>query len=254
MNFLDTTSKEDYVIIQINRGKVNALNHAVVKEIRSTIESYKNDASVRGVIITGQPHFFSAGLDVIELYSYDNDQISDFFKDFGNMYQDLAKFPKPLIVAITGHSPAGGAVIAITADYRVMADGEKYTVGLNEVAVNIQISEDILNGYRFWLGDGPASRYILEGKLFSAVEARRVGLIDEVCSLDEVVKAAETQMQKYLRADDQIFKSTKYKSRKNWIDNLDRDGKVAFTESLEMWWRPEIRAKMKGFVDRLTKK
>ncbi len=56
-------------------------------------------------------------------------------RHFGSMYNELAKFPKILICAITGHSPAGGTVLAIQADYRIMADGPKYTIGLNEVAV-----------------------------------------------------------------------------------------------------------------------
>lgn len=254
MENLVITHKQDYVIIQLNRGKVNAINHPLVNELRTSISKFKDDPEVRGVIITGKPNFFSAGLDVIELYQYDREKIGAFFKDFGNMYIELAKFPKPLIAAITGHSPAGGTVIAITCDYRVMAEGEKYTIGLNEVAVNIQISEDIIRGYAFWLGRGQATKYLLQGKLLKSYEALRVGLLDEVVPEGDVLKSAEAQMQKYLLAHDGIFQSTKYKCRKNWLESLNEDGEAAFEESLTTWWKPEVRSLMKGFVDRLTKK
>ncbi len=254
METIQLTKKKDYAIVQLNRGKANAINHKMVQEIRTIFHTLASDDAVRGVIITGQPHFFSAGLDVIELYSYDYNKMGSFFEDFGNMYIALARFPKPTIAAITGHSPAGGTVIAITTDYRVMAVGEKYIIGLNEVAVNVQISEDIVRGYSFWIGSGKAHKYLLEGKLLKAEEALSCGLVDEVCPLEEVMERAERQMQHYLRADDAIFQSTKYKARKDWLDRLSIDGEMAFKETMKIWWRPDIRIKMKGFVDMLTKK
>ena len=131
MEHIIVTKKSDYAIVQLNRGKVNAINHDLVKELRITIEELKKDDSIRGVIISGKPNYYSAGLDIKEIYYYNDAEIAAFFKDFGNLYLELAKFPKPLIAAITGHSPAGGTVIAITCDHRVMAEGEKFTIGLN---------------------------------------------------------------------------------------------------------------------------
>lgn len=254
MEHLVVTRKPDYTIVQLNRGKVNAINHDLVKEFRKTMKVLSSDSTVRGVIISGKPNFYSAGLDLKEIYYYNEDEIAEFFKDFGNLYLELVKFPKPLIAAITGHSPAGGTVIAITCDHRVMANAEKFTIGLNEVAVNIQISEDILRAYKFWLGEGLASRFILEGKLLKADEALKVGLVNEICPVEEVVERAEKQMQKFLIADDGIFQSTKYKARKEWINSLNTDGGTAFEESVKSWWRPEIRQRMKMFVDILNKK
>ena len=151
MNTLQITKKENYAIVQLNRGKVNAINLQMAQELTNTIQSFKETDSIRGVILTGQDHFFTAGLDVIELYDYDKATIQEFMIAFGELYLTLVKFPKPLIAAITGHAPAGGAVFAITCDYRVMADGEKYTIGLNEILVNIGLSQAIIDGYAFWL-------------------------------------------------------------------------------------------------------
>ena len=254
MNTLKVIKKDNYAIVQINRGKVNAVNLEMVEELTSVFQSFEKDDKVNGVIITGQPHFFTAGLDVIELYDYDEATIKSMFILFGELYGRMAKFPKPLIAAITGHAPAAGTVLAISCDYRVMADGEKYTIGLHEIKVNIGLSEDVINGYAFWLGEGLAARYLLKGKLMNAQEAHAVGFVDEVCPLENVLEKAEQQMLQYLKAEPQIFQSIKLKTRKYWLESFNKNREEELNESLEIWWKPEVRAKMKGFVERLTSK
>jgi 3,2-trans-enoyl-CoA isomerase len=178
MKTLKRIDKEGYTIIKMDRGKVNAINAEMLSELREVFHNLEEDDAVRGVILTGKPHFFSAGLDLIELIEYDQKQISDFFEALGALYTQLVRFPKPFISAITGHAPAGGCVLALTSDNRYMAEGEKYRIGLNEVAVNIQISQNLTEAYAFWMGDGRASRYLLEGKLLSGPEALSAGLVD----------------------------------------------------------------------------
>ena len=254
MSTLNIIKRDQYTIVQLNRGKVNAINLQMVRDLSKVVESIKRDDSVKGLILTGQPHFFTAGLDVIELYGYDKATIQEMFIEFGNLYITLAKFPKPLIAAITGHAPAGGTVFAITCDYRVMADGDKYTIGLNEILVNIGLSQDIINGYTFWLGKGVATRHLLKGTLMNATEAQAIGFVDEVCPLDEVLDRSEEQMKRYIQAEPQIFQGIKSKVRKSWLTQLGKNGEAELKENLGIWWKPEIRTRMKGFVERLTKK
>ena len=81
MEFIKIQHKKDYAIVQLDRGKVNAINHQVVREIRQTFQDLKENDAVQGVIFTGKPRYFSAGLDVKELFHYDKVQIADFFKN-----------------------------------------------------------------------------------------------------------------------------------------------------------------------------
>jgi len=248
MNTLKRIDKADYTLVQLNRGKVNAINAEMVKELREVFREMEDDPDVKGVILTGQPHYFSAGLDLIELFQYDKKQISDFFEAFGSLYLQLVRFPKPFISAITGHAPAGGCVLAVTSDNRYMAEGGKYVIGLNEVAVHVQISQNLTEAYAFWMGDGRASRYILEGKLLSGAEALAAGLVDELVPLENVLERAEKQIRIYLKADLEIWARTKQKVRKHWLDRLDPDGKQSLQEAATLWWKPEIRQKMEAYV------
>ena len=254
MQTINITRKDNYAILQLQRGKVNALNHQMVKEIRTAIQELELDATIGGVILTGIPHFFSAGLDVIELYGYNESQMREFMRDFGRLHIELVRFTKPLICAINGYSPAGGTVIAIAADYRIMAEGEEYTIGLNEVAVSIQISQNLVEAYAFWIGKNLAHRYIMAGKLLNTQEALSSGLVDELCPMEELLPRAEKKMQRLLFAHPEILCNTKQKLRKNWQDILEDHTEEDLEQALTLWWKPEIRARMKAFIESLGKK
>ena len=135
-----------------------------------------------------------------------------------------------------------------------MADGEKYTIGLNEVAVNIQISNNIISAYAFWIGNGKAHEFVLDGKLLNVKEALACGLVNQVVPLEEVIPTAEKKMRQYLLANETIFINTKKKLRKSWLDGLETDGSKDLGEAIKLWWSPEIRARMKAFVEGLQKK
>ena len=254
MKTLVLTKKENYTIVQMNRGKVNAINHEMVNELSEFFNILENDPEVKGVILTGQPHYFSAGLDLIELYQYNKNQIQEFFTAFGALYLQLVQFKKPFISAITGHSPAGGCVLAVTSDNRYMTEGDSYVIGLNEVAVNIQISQNLTEIYAFWIGEGLAHRYIMEGKLLNGKEALAAGLIDELVPLDTVLERSEKQMKRYLQANQEILMNTKKKLRKQLWDKLDLNAENSLKEATILWWKPEIRSKMKAYVESFTNK
>lgn len=255
MKYIEIENKKNYQIVTINRPKVNAINQQMVDELRTVFKEAAADDTVRGVILTGRESVFSAGLDLIELYDYDREQMETFFITFSRLHQELVEFPKIFICAINGHCPAGGTVIALGADYRIMADQPKYTIGLNEVAVNVQISEMLIESYNFWLGSGAAYRNILSGKLLNPDEALADGLIDDKCSGEEVMLRAEKKMKAYLQADPDILANTKQKLRKYWlkaIEQCDHDGDLA--QANRVWWSEEVRMKMGMFKQMLKMK
>jgi len=254
MKTITIEKKGNYAILHLDRGKVNAINMNMVQELREAFKNMQADDSVRGVIMMGKPHYFSAGLDVIELFEYDKEEMDKFFIAFGSLHIELAKFSKPFICGITGHSPAGGTVIAITADYRIMADGEKYTIGLNEVAVNIQISQNLVDAYAFWIGHAKCHEFVLEGKLLNGQEALNNGLVNEIVSLESVQAKAEAKMKKFLWADDEILRNTKAKLRQTWLSHISDNAEEDLEAARRIWWRPDIRMKMEFFVTSLKNK
>lgn len=253
MNYIKTKVEDHILHILLDRGKSNAMHLEMVTELIEVVLEAKNDLSVEGIILTGKEHFFSSGLDLITLYDYDRDQMASFWGAFMMLVKELVSFPKPIVSAITGHSPAGGCVLAICCDYRVMAEGE-YIIGLNEVPVGIIVPQSIFRLYSFWLGEGRAYRSLLEGKLFKPAEALAIGLLDEVVPFDRIQNVAMKKMKAVTQFERNAWQASKLNLRKDLIEALSGSHDEVIKQVLEQWWRPSTRAIMKTIIDNLTQK
>ncbi len=253
MNTIKVRIKDKIAVLSLDRGRSNAINSEMLSELSRTIRNIENDDSIAGLILTGKDGFFSAGLDLIELYDYDEDQIKAFWLDFLTLVTELASFKKPLIAAITGHSPAGGCVLAICCDYRIMAEG-KFIIGLNEVPVGIIVPENIFHLYAFWLGTANASRFLLEGKLMNTAEALQCGLIDEVVNPESILHAAERKMLSYIQLEKNTWQQSKMNIRRELLKKVSADPTDMLNPMLEQWWSPSTRSILKTIIQNLQQK
>ena len=253
MNTIKVTIQDRVAIISLNRGKSNAINEAMVDELHKFIINIENDENIGGIILTGNAGFFTAGLDLIELYDYDENQIKIFWSKFLNLVKILTLFKKPMVAAISGHSPAGGCVLAITCDYRVMAEG-KYIIGLNEVPVGIIVPDSIFELYAFWIGKAKAYQNLLEGKLMGVEEAKTIGLIDAVAPIDSLMTVAQKKMQAYLQLPAVTWQQSKLNLRKELIAKVSEDQTETLEMMLKQWWSPSTRSILKTIIQNLTKK
>ncbi|SOD20200.1 enoyl-CoA hydratase/isomerase family protein [Pedobacter xixiisoli] len=253
MNTISTSVKDRLAIITLNRGKSNSLNREMVTELSDMLHNIENDDNIGGLIITGRENFFSAGLDLIELYHYNEEEAKNFWHLFLNFSAKITSFKKPLVAAINGHSPAGGCVIALACDARVMAEG-KYIIGLNEVPVGIIVPNSIFSLYSFWLGQANAYRHLLEGKLFSPEEALAVGLVDEVVKPGSIMTAAERKARKYMAFEANTWQQSKLNLRKGIIAATSADQNEDLEIMLKQWWSPSTRAILKSLIEGLKTK
>ena len=217
---LKITTKDNYAIVQLNRGKANAINQQMVNDLRQLLKDIETDASIGGFVLTGQAPFFTGGVDLPEVYAYDSEGIRTFWGSFLLLTAEFSRFSKPVVNAITGHSPAGGCIWACCCDYRVMSVGEKFKIGLNEIAVGIAPRESILDLYAFWIGQRRAYQFLLEGYLMSGQEAFDYGLIDELVPMEEVLPQAEKKLQQYLKLPPQAFAQTKQALKGGLADKM----------------------------------
>ena len=254
MSFIQSVKKQQYEILTFSRGKANPMNTDFIKELRAHISRIEADPSVRGVILTGNtPGYFTVGLDLKELYYYDETQIEEFWTHWDAMVMEMTCFPKPMIAAVNGYSPAGGCVLAITCDHRMMAEGEKFIIGLNEVAVGITVPENIYELYAFWLGRRRAYQCLMQGKLLNVKEAKAIGLVEEVHPMDQLLSKAEENLQRLLMLPDNILQDSKRNMRRALIETLQNLPEVPTKRKLESWFNPNSRAIMKMVVDSLSK-
>ena len=239
--------------IALDRGKSNALHLEMIQELREELKAANENPAVEAVIIHGKEGFFSAGLDLITLYQYDEAQMKSFWAEFMDLIAELVAFPKPTIASITGHSPAGGCLLAICCDYRVMAEGE-FVIGLNEIPVGIIVPPSIFALYSFWIGQAEAYRNLLEGKLLSPQEALDSKLIDELVPADRIQTAATRKAKSLMQFEKNAWKMSKLNMRIALLEALEKDKETAIPQVLKQWWLPSTRAILQTIIENLTKK
>ena len=190
MEVVQYTERDDIAVVTLNHGITNAINTQVMRELSEILRKSKENASVRGVVITSaNSKFFSIGFDLPEVYPLSQKEFAAFFHRYNLLCLDLYTFPKPVISAITGHATAGGCIIALCTDFRLMAEG-RGVIGVNEAKLGLPVTSlaDLL--LRNLLGGPLARDVICRGDLYSPEAGLRMGLIDEVLPLEEVVPVA----------------------------------------------------------------
>lgn len=249
---LTLSQKGPRLLVTLKRGRSNPMNLAMIQEITRVFQAAREAPQVMGAILTGQPGYFSVGLDLKELYGLDRARLETFWRSFFEMKVALLEFDKPLVAAISGHSPAGGCVLAVCSDYRLMASGS-FHIGLNEVPVGIVVPQSIFQLYAFWIGTRRAYQYLLEGKLMTVHQAWEVGLVDEVLPPEELLEKADRHLKTCLANDAETWRASKRTLRRPMIEAIEHEIGQAITPLLDHWFAPSTRARLEALVQQLQK-
>ncbi len=253
MSTLNIEKKDQYAIVTINNGKVNAVDTPLVKDLKSAFTKLATDKAVRGVILKGRPHCFSAGLDVVRLATNTMEQSMEFWQTFIEALHTMIRFPKPLVCAITGFAPAAGTAIALCADYRIMAKGEKHVMGLHEFKMSMMIPEVMGDLYGYHMGEKQAWEAIQNAKLFNSDEAVKVGLANESVEVDEVMPRAEKHLAKLLRVHNSAFAASKRYMRHNFLKLANKDVTKMMLDMRTNFEDPNTRKMAELFLAKLKK-
>jgi enoyl-CoA hydratase len=170
-------------ILRLDHGKVNALDLEVV---RALAREFRELGPSRGIVLTGTDRIFSAGVDLRRLLESDSDYTRAFLTELDALVQTIFEIPVPVVAALTGHTIAGGCLIAAACDYRVMGQGK---IGVTEAVVGLPVPPASLEALRFTVGAGTAG-LVLTGRTVEATEALALGLIDEIAGPGHVLPRA----------------------------------------------------------------
>ena len=177
--------------VTVNRPKVlNALNTPTWKDLRTAFEDARDDAAVRGVILTGAGNkAFIAGADISELAhvaAFEAEQSSRFGQEVLDLVENLGK---PVIAAVNGFALGGGCETAMACTIRIAVDSAKF--GQPEVALGLVPGGGGTQRLPRLVGKGRALQLILSGEMIGAQEAYRIGLVNEIVPAAELMGRAE---------------------------------------------------------------
>jgi len=254
MTTLKIEKKKNYAIVQLDNGKVNAINTQLLIDLKETFLNLDKDEAVKGVILTGRPHCFSAGIDILSIAQSTMDEVKVYWTEFIQALQAMVRFSKPYVCAITGYAPAGATMLACTADYRIMGKGEKHRIGMHEFKMSLQIPELLCDIYAYTIGEKRAWEAVQKIELFSSDEALAIGLVNESVEVAEVLPRAEAYLKKQLYVYDKVHKLTKNYFRKGLLQIVDVDVPSSVETIVKDYNDPRGLKMMEMFVASLKNK
>ena len=251
---LITTLENNIAIVQLNNGKVNAISHQLVKELKERFLSLAENPSVNGVILTGHTGAFSAGLDVVEQAKMNEDQTHAFWVDYYGALQAMVRYPKPFVCAITGFAPAGGTILTLCADYRIMAEEPKHMIGMHEFKLSMIVPELMMDLWCYTLGEQKAFQALQNAKLFSAQEALEENIVQAIAPADQVLALAKKHLEKCLQVYGPVYIESKRLARKQLLALVDRDLDQMASEFVASGKDPELKKRVQAFAAQLKQK
>jgi enoyl-CoA hydratase/carnithine racemase len=237
--------------IRLARPPANALNSDLLTQLRDAVEAAPANGA-QGLILSSGPGFFSGGMDVPVLMTLDRPALSVAWQHFFAAVRALAKSRIPVVAAIGGHAPAGGCVLALCCDYRIMALGPS-RIGLNETQVGLAVPDAIQQLMRRVVGTYRAERLIVSGAMIDSETAEKIGLVDELTDSEHVVVRAAHWLDELLKLPRAPMLASRAIARADMIKSLDGFSDADLEGFLEQWNSPDTQAAMTALLARLKK-
>lgn len=245
---------EGIAVLTMQRPPVNSLNLDLLQELDKSLDEVAKNKS-RGLILTSaSPTVFSAGLDIMEMYKPDFKRAETFWTTLQNVWIKLFGSNFVAVAAINGHAPAGGCLLSMSCEYRVMVSG-KYTIGLNETALGIIAPTWFMDTMCHTIPVRHAELALTTAKMFTIDEALKVGLIDETASdKADAIEKGKKFIKRFDRIPPLARALTKQKIREGPLTKLQKNRKADVEEFLGFIKNPIVQQGLELYIQSLKQK
>ncbi|SIQ00581.1 enoyl-CoA hydratase/isomerase family protein [Solilutibacter tolerans] len=249
---IDIHQHGPFAHLRLARPPVNALNPELCLALVAAVDEAAAAGS-HGILLSGGARVFSAGLDVPYLMSLGDDRaaLRTAWEAFFAAARALANSPIPVAVAMEGHAPAGGCVLALCCDYRVMADAP-IQIGLNETHVGLAVPQSVQILLHRTIGHRRAERMLLVGAMVEAREAQAIGLVDALATPGNAEAEALGWLESLEGLPRAPMLATRALSRADMIEALSTD-RLDIDQPLRDWQHPDTQHALRALLARLGK-
>jgi enoyl-CoA hydratase len=239
-------------VVRLERAHGNAINEPLVETLVATLAEVESDPAIRGVLLTAGGKIFCPGLDLQELVALDREAMERFMRRFSAAVLTLYTFPKPVVAVLHGHALAGGCVLALCADWRVLRRGA--AVGLNEVKVGVPLPFGVALIVRDAVPKNRLTEVALLGRNYTDEDAVTAGLADELADALGVEAAARKRLEEFVAKDAFAFAVTKRYLRSPVVERIRANNQLLLPEWLDGWFSDGTRARIAAIVAELKEK
>jgi Delta3-Delta2-enoyl-CoA isomerase len=235
-------------LLRLDKPRGNAIDPDLVEDLLAAVGDVGSDGDVDGVLLaSAHPKLFSPGLDLVTLVGFERPALQAFMLRFAELVTALYALPKPMVAAVGGHAVAGGCILALTADWRVLARGAQ--MGLNEVKVGVPLPWSVALLLQATVPPPALSRVALLGSNVAGDEAIAVGFADELAEGGEgFERACLERLTEFAERDPVAVATTKRYLRASVLVQMKaREGDLV-GEFLDSWFSPRTQERIRKIV------
>jgi enoyl-CoA hydratase/carnithine racemase len=236
------------VTLRMDKARGNAIDEPFTQELIQVAGELAGDPAVRGVLFaSAHPKLFSPGLDLVGLVEYDRAGMERFMRLFSEAVWALYSLRKPVVAAIGGHAVAGGCILALTADYRVLRRGGTQ-IGLNEVKVGVPLPWSVAVLLRASVPPSALTQVALLGRNFADDDAVAVGLVDQLADADGFEDFCRARLEEFADKDVDAIAVTKVYLRSGVLAEMRAREKEEMRIWLDRWFSDTTRERIRQIV------
>ena len=242
---LQREERDGIVTLTIEHGKANALDVELLGALNDALEEA---SSARALVLTGAGKTFCAGVDLFRVAA----RVDRVGRQLDVCLRRLFTFPAPVVTAANGHAIAGGCILLLCGDYRLMVEGDA-RVGVPELLVGLPIPSTAFEVVRAGVPPQHLASLVYFGRTLLPNEAFAMGLVDATTTADTLLERARAAAEKLASVDREVFAVTKRAVRGPAVERIEAGG--AFDDELLALWRtPEAIGRIRTYLDSLRKR
>jgi enoyl-CoA hydratase len=223
-------------VLTLASDKVNALDVEVLREISACVDYCEQDAGVAALVVTGEGSVFSAGLNVSQVLGNDASYTDALLDALYDAYLRLFRCPKPTVAAINGAAIAGGCLLALTCDKRIIAGEAR--IGVTELRVGVSFPIVAIELMRHACG-ARAEQLLFDAALVDADGACHTGLAHQKVPRSELDDAALAAAQQLSSLDATAYGLAKASSRRAAIAAMEDESSRAIDPQVRAHWKDD---------------
>jgi len=195
--------------VTLDDGKVNALSIAMLRELHAALDQAESDEAV--VVVGGREGFLSAGFD-LKVFREEPERLGEMLRLGADLSERILAFPRPVLVASSGHAIAAGSFLLLAADARIAADGP-FDIGLNEVRIGLTLPLFVVELARHRLAPAHFDKALVTARMYRPAEAVEAGFLDRVVAPEDLEEACEAAAQELVALNPEAHAATKLRVR-----------------------------------------
>ena len=213
---VDTSIREGVALVRLDDGKVNVVSHDVVDALHAALD--RAEAEATAVAILGREGKLSGGFD-LSVMTAGPDEARQLVQRGGELLMRIYGHPQPVVIGVTGHALAAGALLVLACDTRIGAEGP-FKIGLNETAIGMALPEYAVELARERLSKRWFARCALQAEILDPSTAVDAGFLDRVVPAGDLEQAVVEEAARLGQLRAGAYRVTKEKSRRATIERV----------------------------------